>query len=278
MEEEGTSLLEWIRDVGPWIISLLALVQVWVIEAWKRFRPGKTEIYEKEQIEVGYSSLGPAIALYGTIRSVHKDVFVSSVTLTVTRLKDNATIDLEWLAFRPKSMSIYGDKDVELEMASGFMLRTSDPKQFNIIFTNEDFLEEHKSTIDQLRANWWQFRQERLSEIFDNQDSEDAKNIDHQALNEALFEEYSNTGGNLDFYTALNQSFFWQPGEYRVGVDVKVAKPNKSEHWDFEFTLSADDSEGLRQNAIPSIREALGLPHNYHFAFPKITRADEKTT
>ena len=278
MEEESTTLLEWIRDVGPWIISLLALVQVWIIEAWKRFRPGKTEIYEKEQIEVGYSGLGPTIGLYGTIRSVHKDVFVSSITLTLIRLKDNATIGLEWLAFRPRSMRIYGNEDVDLEMVSGFMLRTSDPKQFNIIFTDEDFLEEHKAKMDQLRADWWRFKQERIADIFESGDSKEIQKIDHQALNESLFEEYYSAGRNLNFYTALNQNFFWQPGDYHVEVNVKVADPNKSESWNFEFALSPDDSESLRQNAIPSIREALGLAYNYHFAFPKITRVDEKKT
>jgi hypothetical protein len=44
------------KEVGPWVISLLALAQVWIVALWKKFaiRP-KLELYEADTLEIGFS-------------------------------------------------------------------------------------------------------------------------------------------------------------------------------------------------------------------------------
>lgn len=52
---------DWItrlKELGPWIVSFLALIQVWLIALWRRLRAGQLEIYESGTIESGTEITG----------------------------------------------------------------------------------------------------------------------------------------------------------------------------------------------------------------------------
>ena len=59
--------LSTLKDIGPWIVGFAALVQVWVIALWKKLRKGKIDLYESGSVEIGYSGLGPSVALTAAI-------------------------------------------------------------------------------------------------------------------------------------------------------------------------------------------------------------------
>ena len=82
MGNEISSATGSISNIGPWIISGLALIQVWIVALWKKFRKPVVEIHQSGAIEIGYGSFGPSIGILGTLRTLHKDVFVRNIQVS----------------------------------------------------------------------------------------------------------------------------------------------------------------------------------------------------
>jgi len=59
MEPETTKTSISIAQLGPWIISAIALIQVWLIALFRRMRKPTIFIYESGNIELGYSTSDP---------------------------------------------------------------------------------------------------------------------------------------------------------------------------------------------------------------------------
>lgn len=97
--KEATNAAWTVREIGPWILGAASLAQVWVIGLWRRFRKGKIEIFESGLIEISYGQLGPSIGLIGTLRCLHKDIFVKRLRIKVKRQCDNAEFFFNWHAF-----------------------------------------------------------------------------------------------------------------------------------------------------------------------------------
>ena len=125
---QETSLVQLLKDLGPWIISFVVLAQFWVIAAWKRFiQKGRVEIYESGALEVSYGTFGPSISLTGTLRAINKDIFIRQIRIRVTRQKDGARFLFNWRAFRPNTIQLVGQQIATLELASSFLLTTDAP-------------------------------------------------------------------------------------------------------------------------------------------------------
>src|SRR5262249_19855232 len=114
------------------------LAQPWAIAAYKRwFRRGTIDIYETGSIEVGFSYFGPTIFLSGTLRAIHQDMFVRSVSLEVERLNDRSHHAFEWVAFRhPLRVSLTAREDAAVEIVSGFLLTAVQPFRYNVVFAD----------------------------------------------------------------------------------------------------------------------------------------------
>src|ERR1700730_2001629 len=87
-------------DIGPWIISGIALAQVWVIALVKSLRRPKLEIYESHRLEVGYSSLGPSLSFVLALRARRGPVFIRALQLKLVRKRDNLTRSFAWKFFK----------------------------------------------------------------------------------------------------------------------------------------------------------------------------------
>ena len=60
--------MDAIKELGPWVLSTIALIQVWVIAAWQKYgAKGSVEIHESGNIEISFGQLAPSIALTGTL-------------------------------------------------------------------------------------------------------------------------------------------------------------------------------------------------------------------
>src|SRR5712692_9330241 len=108
------------------VVAFAALVQPWIIGAWRRFvRRGTVDIYETGTIEVGFSAFGPSIGLMGTLRSRDRDMFVQSATLTVVKKDTAISHKFEWILFRnPKTVigpAVGQSAEVAVEAPSSFM-------------------------------------------------------------------------------------------------------------------------------------------------------------
>jgi len=135
MEDQPIDWVVMLKELGPWILGFVALIQVWVIAAWKRMRKGSIEIYESGSIEIGYGDLGPSVALIGTLRCLEKDVFIKSMNVEIVRKKDGARHHFRWYAFRPNELSLGAQSQPRLEIAGSFLATPSQPNKYNIFFT-----------------------------------------------------------------------------------------------------------------------------------------------
>jgi hypothetical protein len=96
---------EFLKGWGSLIIAAIALAQPWVIGLFKKcFRRKRVEIYETGTIEIGLSTFGPTVGLFGTLNAIHGDAVVRNMTLKVVRLKDKAEQDFSWGFFDPQSL------------------------------------------------------------------------------------------------------------------------------------------------------------------------------
>src|SRR5690349_6655447 len=107
-------------------ISVIALMQPWLIGVWKKYvRRGRMRVYKTGFIEVGYGQFGPTIALRGTLRAADRDLFVTNISLIVTKIRDNSIHEFEWLSFRLSRAMLGQPQPTDIEFPSSFIVTTS---------------------------------------------------------------------------------------------------------------------------------------------------------
>jgi hypothetical protein len=270
----GTSLIETLKELGPWIISFLALVQVWAIAAWKRFcRPGQVEIHESGNIEIGYIGFGPTIALTGTLRSLNKDVFIKQLRLSVSRKKDSAHFRFSWRAFRPNTYSMVAEQPTTIELASSFLLTTSSPHKYNIVFVDDSFLAEFTPKLRTVANEWQEFIKKEFDTLEKQGQRPDYTHLQNPAFSEMLFDNYLKTESARSAFAVINNAFYWQAGEHELTLIVETSRPNKIFQQCWSFALSDQDIEHLRLNSVLVMRTTCGLAATYNFAYAEYGKA-----
>jgi hypothetical protein len=256
---EPTSLLSVLHDLGPWILSLIAILQLWVIKAIERWRRGVIEIFETKNIEVGHGSLGPGIGLLGTLRTLRKEVFVREMNILVERDRDHANLQLSWWAFRS---STAGARN--LEPVFGFLVSHPQPSRYDLYFADAEFMVSTRARLEKVGQRWTQFLNDRLATL---PDSERVKASQNPGFSEALFSEFLRDVEIVELYQEFDRRTYWEAGSYVLSLRVLDADDRTfSKSWKFELT--ADDAKRLHGNAIGAIREACNLPPGYASAYP----------
>lgn len=241
------------------VIALIALVQPYIYWGWKRyFRKGRIDVHETAKVEVGYSTYGSTIAVLGTLRAVHEDQFVRSIELVLTRIRDNMQRRFEWLAFRPATIVLAGPAEVKLEVASGFMLLTSEPWKYHIVFLDPQLQTEITSVLDRVRNAWIKFL------------DENGGMLPGANLND-LFQQFRVTMDHVNTFADLDRLLDWQPVEYSINVRVNTANPNRTFTRQLRFSVALTDVEVLRLNRFKIIEEACGIQTTlvYNFGYCK---------
>jgi hypothetical protein len=232
-------------------VALLALVQMWVIAVWRRvFRKGSVDVVENGRIELGFSALGPTVALSGTLAAIHRDQFVETFSALVTRARDGATYSFRWEVSRSGPVGA-----VALELPAAFMVRTSEPRRYHIVFVDAATGGEVASILAPVRQAWTQLL---LAEEPPPGD---------QAAVEALYAQFMNEPVHVQAHADLQRALYWNSGEYTLKVSVHTSRPKVIYPRTWSFSLTNDDLASLRLNAIPALRETCGLPRQYNFVF-----------
>ena len=269
MDSEITRTSITIGQIGPWIISAVALVQVWIIALFRKLRKTSVTIYESGNIELGYSTFGPTIGLSGTLRARHKDAFVKRIFLKVTRMRDSSTHIFHWRFFRSPTITISQSEPIRLEMVSSFLLTQNNPLKYNIVFVDEAFISENSSKVGHIPAKWMEFRNKKIKELEENDPSIISTLINNPLLNEILFDEFFKKTEAVEAYTILDRAFYWEEGGYKLSIIVECSQPDQIFTKDFNFSLSSKDVESLRLNSIPTLRALCGLDAVWNFAYPE---------
>ena len=246
--EAEFQLAEFLKDYGGHILGLLALVQVWIIAVWKRYvRKGRLDLYPAGTIEIGFSTFGPTVNLGGTLRAQHDSVFVQRMGVRVIRLKDRAEHILDWRAFRPNVVTIAPNPTTTFSVAASFLVSTAVPRTYNVFFASQQFVADYQALVQPLRDTWQGFPQ--------------------QVQQESTFGRFVAAKHGTDMHAAISHGFYWHAGEYELQLTVETSQARQHPVQRWRFTITAKDEQDLRLNIVSIIREIVGLPVLYNFAY-----------
>lgn len=229
---------------------------------------GKFEIYEQGRIEIGFSTFGATIGLYGTLRSLHNDKFIQNMNLEIIRKKDSLKHHFNWGVFRPNNIDL-ATKPETLELPTGFIVSTNQPKTFNVQFHDIDTQTELKPAIEDLKKSW----NETVSDIFgkeyvDLRVDTSQEELTRQTLARRYLQDFSKGKVHLDAYTTINRLFYWEPGKYLLKLFINIAQKSPPSTKEWEFVISKEESDQLRLNVISILREVCSQrTWYYYFAY-----------
>ena len=266
-EQESFDLAMFLKDYGGHLLGILALAQVWLIAVWQRFfTRGKLDVYPTAAIEIGFSNFGPTIALLGTLRAQHRDVFVQRMRIRVARLRDQAQHTFGWRAFRSSTISLNPTAPPPLEVASSFLVTPGAPRQYNVFFAAEGFAAEYQAYVQPLRDAWLGFLETELRKVDEALAGQIARVLENPTLSSQLFADFGRAGHGTALHTQLSNGFFWRAGDYELELFVETAGRARSTlRWGFSVTEK--EEKDLRLNAIGIIRELCYLPVVWNFAY-----------
>ncbi|MGH8558519.1 MAG: hypothetical protein ACRESZ_13875 [Methylococcales bacterium] len=159
------------------------------------------------------------------------DFFVTRMELSVQRSGSDVTHRMEWGAFAPYLFGLEESADVKYELVTAFALKKDQPFKYNIVFTDDTFVNEETQTAKQIRD-------------------------DYQTFINGSIHALAGKGGAEAFYKQPNiqaiaqawqQKIYWQAGDYDLQLSIKSTR--KTQHYTYHFHLSETDCAALQSNA-----------------------------
>jgi len=223
---ETSTFLNFFHEYGALLLALYGVVQVWLIALWKNvLNTGKLNIFETGRLEVGYSNFGPTIALNGTLDTRRKNLFVSNISLSLVKERDQSTHILEWTAFRSSQLRINPTDPVSLELPSGFVVRIDQPHRYHIFFSDRQTSEELSQALIEVRKAWQDYlnsKKDQINEMIQKTKGE-AKIVIQYLFDKDFF--LNNTKAQ-EAWDLLNRKNYLESGSYRLSMKVKTSNPN----------------------------------------------------
>lgn len=249
----------FIKTYGTLIVAIYGVVQVWIIAVWRRFfRSGRLEIYPNSSIELGYSGFGPTIGIFGTLRAMHRDIFVNRITIRLTRSRDMAQHQFEWLAFRSNQIPIGPNQGGTVEIASPFMVSQSQPFRFNILLSDATHRQEMQPALTRITDAW----------------AEVTRAVPDQATPPNFPQLFQNLvrGGRITAdWSSLQRLCYWEAGQYTIDLTVETTHPTRTFRIQRRTTISEAEAERLRNNTLVIVAEICGQFNNYQFVYSTIS-------
>lgn len=249
LAQQTTDWPDVLRVWGTFVIAAIALLQPWIIAAWKKFvRRGAVEVFETARIEVGLGNFGPTVTLSGTVRAIHQDVFIQEMYLQVRRERDSSQHTLKWMVFRSPSFDNSG-KSVSVELASGFLLSTQQPRVLTTVFSDLETRSLMQAIVQPVSDEWLKL----VAEFFKSAEAHPNKLELPSKWAEAsrsLYEQFSPRKVHVDSFTALDRLFYWEEGWYSLTLVIRTSRPDQQFETQFRMYLSANDSNALRMNNL----------------------------
>lgn len=258
-------MTELLKSWGTFIVAVIALVQPWIISLWhKFFRPGTVDIFQTGMIQVGYNKFGPTLLLCGTLRARDRDFFIHSIHIELLKLRDQSRHRFDWGFFGSSKIVFGRPEDITFEQPAGFMLLTSQPYRYNILFIDNSLKEEMQSRLEPVRQAWAKIMAQPGEMI------SPAKTPDSEAplRMQASYKEFSGTPQHLEAFGELDHLCYWEKGEYKLTLVVSTSRPDREFRRSWSFALSDGDAKNLRLNSIKILQELCGqYSGQYIFAY-----------
>jgi len=211
------------------------------------------------RLEVGFGYFGATIALVGTLRTLNHDQFIEEMRARVIRKTDHSRHEFKWAVFRP-AVSLLPPKIEELQVAMGFLLSASTPKAVSIQLHDTATRSRADQNLAQLRNEFAKYLMNNKILIRDVVPSERV----------ALYKKFSEAhhAAVTKIWTDFDRSFYWEPGQYELNVEISTSHPTKIYSFSYTFVLTPPDSELLRANTVYSMLAACEVPDVvFNFAY-----------
>ncbi len=242
----------WAKLTWEGAVATIALLQPWGVGLWRRFfRAPAVDLHETGVVEVGYSTYGPTLGLHGTLRARHADVFVRAMRLEVVRERDQARHFFEWVAFRSHRIFVGKATETMVELPAGFMLLTSQPFRYNVLFADAEVRERVNAELRTLGQAWYEA-------VLEGRD----------------YDAFRTETSHGDAFTKVDRECYWERGGYILRATVETTRPDQRHESVWRFELTEEDAESLRTNVVPILRETCWQQDVYYsFASPKYLSA-----
>jgi len=251
--------------ITPIASILIALIALFRPEIWRLLRrwQNRIDFFPQRKIEIGFSSWGPTIGLVGSIRGFPNDQYVKSISIRLVRERDQLSHIFDWAVFR--SIALFGDAK-DLQIASGFTLRSNDARTLNIQFWDNDTRQEVEASLERLRQSLFDFaKKSNLTIAAKTQ-------LEAQALFQGDFQKAEpNLQGAI--WSEIDRKFYWVPGAYRVSLIIETWDPQKTFEQSFRFELTAEEAETIRINIVAAMLGTSGANVHYNFVNPVLNSA-----
>ena len=249
-------------------IALIALFRPELQKLVARFR-GSLLIYPVgERVEIGFSGAGATTGFELILRARSRDFFVRDAEVEIVRLRDAAHHSLSWGAFRPPALIFGSSQQSPPEVPAGFLLEPKAPRRLNIAFQDRDLRDDIMSVLASLRERWWEALRE--AGLYPPP-ADTGENVDYRSTINEFYDPFSKEDNFVAAWTSLQRCCYWQPGDYRAVFKFVSTEPEQAFEFECRFSLSQAESDRLHANAIPMLRQIVGLTDMpLFFAYPKL--------
>jgi len=228
----------------------VAIAQPWLIAFWRRYiRKGTVTPYVTGFLELGFGEYGPTLAIDGTLRALHKDVFVKSIDVLLTKNRDRAQHVFDWLVFRSHRIGMAGQSGAAyVEAASGFMVSPDTPKRTCIVFSDSETRERIQTQILAASNRYWSIRRNEHFAPLDQRLLLDEN--EQLRLIRALDEAYHQDPVEVGAYSEIERICYWEEGTYDIEMRVHAARPDRTFREFWTIYISEEQARQLRLNTV----------------------------
>jgi len=246
-------MLAWI----PWVIILLT----------RLFRKGQVDFHETVPIQLGYTHVGPLIGLEGVMRAIGVDMFVTKVTLSITKHKDKSIHSFEWWLLRPDELPAVQTTGEKWRSPYPITIVASQSQLHAITFIDLQAYSEIRSIEDRLYEAWNQLR---------NQTFQGSLYPDPERLRN-LFKQFRSSKLYTEPFSHINKLCYWDAGSYSLEIFIHASNPDGvfSKKWQFEITR--EQIRTFELNVPIILQEVCGLRQSqYRYVPAKLAKTDRK--
>lgn len=215
------------------ILAVIALIQPWIIAAWKKFfKPLKVTFIPSAKIKLYYNRSGAYIYLGGVIEAKNQTTVIKDISAKVIRQSDKAELAMDWSSFMvPVFQSVGGNSVTTSEIARPFMIGANGLNPIFVEFANSD-----THVVD------------RLSKIYEKLilESKRISNLINTPFEQAK-EQLQAIPEYPTFREELLENFYWRVSDYQVELLISHSD-NKVEVYKYRFSLNQDEINEFRKN------------------------------
>lgn len=256
---------DWIASIAAFI-AFLAFIRPEITNFFL-YRRGTIEFHPRDRVIVGFTAFGPRFSVDGTMESISRSHFIDSITLKIVRLRDNSEHEFIWDLWESPVVGKWSGHAIP---AYPFPLIKDTNLQGLLTFGDESTkarFYDNLLALGNAFTNFITANYPNADASFDRVAAFQAHNLYEQQLPPAQLRMQSGT------YDLLRRIFYWDEGTYYAEMSIKTSRPKKIFKFSFNFALTHEESDRLRDNnVINALWNACGIQNvPYQQAQPKIT-------